>query len=300
MTSAVQVGIVVRAKDRPWFLARALQDIAAQDFTGWKVCIVNDGGDAAAVEGVLADIPDEVRERVVVSHNTCSRGRSAAANQGIRELDSEHLVLHDDDDLWHPRFLSETVAWLNSHPDDIGVVVRTEIVLEEARDGGFVETGRETFWADIDEIRLSDLVEINRWVPISYLYRRVLHDRVGFYDEELHAAEDWDLGLRTLPKYRIGFLDGVPLAFWMHRPGIEGDLGNSMFALASHHERYDVRIRDAALREYVRSHGSGLPLFLVRQLREIVREEIGRALDARPSDMDRVRRRLRALRHGKS
>lgn len=295
--SSPRVGIVVRTKNRPWFLRRALADLGAQEYRAWRACVVNDGGDAAVVDEIIAELPPQDRARIEVIHNVVATGRSAAANRGVRVVDTEFVVLHDDDDLWHPAFLARTVDYLDAHPDEIGVVARTEIVYElPTPDGGFAEAGRGPFWADLHEITYLDLLEVNRWVPIGYLYRSVLHDRVGLYDESIHAAEDWDLGLRTLVRHRIGFIDGEPLAFWMQREGVQGELGNSMFALEEEHARYDAMIRDAALREYTATHGAGLALYLTRFIpdvtRRIVREEIVRELDARPSDLQRLRRRF--------
>ena len=301
MADTARVGIVLRTKNRPWFLARALADIAAQDYPHWHVQIVNDGGERAAVDAAVASL-DVGRERISVTHHEVPRGRSAAANAGVRALETEFIVLHDDDDLWHPSFLSQSVEWLDTHRDDIGVVSRTEIVYEvQAEDGSFREVDRVPFWADLSEITYIDLIEVNRWVPIAYLYRRSLHDKVGLYDETIDAAEDWDLGLRTLVRHHVGFLDGEPLAYWMQRRDVDGELGNSMFVLADDHDRFDKQIRDAALREYAATHGSGLILYLSRlvrdDLRTMIRDEVARELDARPSDMDRVRRRFR-LRRG--
>ncbi len=39
----MSVDIVMRTKDRPVFLARALDDVLAQTFTDWRLTIVNDG-----------------------------------------------------------------------------------------------------------------------------------------------------------------------------------------------------------------------------------------------------------------
>ena len=299
MTAHARVGIVVRTKNRPAFLARALRDINAQTYSDWVVSIVNDGGDAAAVDAVIDAAPGQIAAGAVRVHNAVPTGRSAAANTGVRSVSSDYIVLHDDDDLWHPAFLAETVRWLEENPGDIGVVTRTDIVYEEEKGERYEEVGRETFWASLDAIRFVDLLEVNRWVPIGYLYRRELHDRVGYYDEDIHAAEDWDLGLRTLARYSIGLLDGEALAYWMQRRGVDGEIGNSMFVLAGDHARYDALIRDRALREYVAREGMGLPLYLAGErrreresFREIVREEVKRELDARPSDLDRLRRKL--------
>jgi glycosyltransferase involved in cell wall biosynthesis len=296
-----RVGIVVRTKNRPWFLRRAIADICAQEYDDWEVRVVNDGGDLAAVEGALNALPKAVRDRFTVLHNDPALGRSAAANAGVRALESEFVILHDDDDRWDARFLGETVAWLDSHPEDVGVVVRTEIVYEAADGaGGFVDTARAVFWEDIDRITYSDLLRVNRFVPIAYLYRRAIHARVGYYREDVHAAEDWEFNLRVAAAEHIGFIDGSPLAFWMQRVGVGGELGNSMFALADEHARYDSEIRDEALRDYVGRFGPGLPLYLAHilhtEIPRIVGEEVSREFERRPSDMDRVRRRLRAFR----
>lgn len=286
---AAKAGIVVRTKNRPWFLRRTLRDIQSQHETGWRVRIINDGGDASEVDAAVAELPAELRARIDVTHNQSARGRSAAANQGVRALDTEYVVLHDDDDLWHPTFLSRTVAHLEEHPDEVGVMVRTEIVYEAERGAEFVETGRAPFWPGMSSISYADLLQVNRAVPISYLYRRELHDEIGYYREDLHAVEDWEFNLRTALVHRIGFIDGEPLAFWMQRRGVAGELGNSMYALAAEHDFYDRLVRDEALRAYVSDHGPGLALYLAR----FIQDEVARQLDERLSLGQRLTRAIR-------
>ena len=289
---AARVGVVVRTKNRPWFLRRALADIVAQHFTDWQVHIVNDGGDAAAVEAAMDTVPAALRDRIGVTHNAHAVGRSAAANIGVRALSTRYLVLHDDDDLWHPAFLARTVDHLERTPEDIGVMVATEIVYEAERDGSFVEVGRAPFWRELTEITYSDLLQVNRAVPISYLYRRALHDEVGYYREDLDAVEDWEFNLRTALHHHIGFLPGEPLAYWMQRRGVDGELGNSMYALAAEHDHFDRLVRDEALRAYVQQHGPGLPLYLARY----IQDEVARQLDARRSLSQRLVEEVRQWR----
>jgi glycosyltransferase involved in cell wall biosynthesis len=288
--SAARVGIVVRTKNRPWFLRRTLTDISAQDFADWRVQVVNDGGDPQAVDDALALLPASSRDRVSVTHHAASQGRSAAANAGLAALRTEFVVLHDDDDLWAPTFLSATVTWLDAHAADVGVMVRTDIVYEVARDGGYVEVDRAKFWPQVTEITYSDLLQVNRAVPIAYLYRREIHAELGGYREDLHAVEDWEFYLRTTLKHHIGLLDGPPLAFWTHRVGASGDESNSMFALAGEHERYDKLVRDEALRAYVTDFGPGLPLYLTRFVQDEVARQLAQRVSLSTHLLDRVRR----------
>lgn len=303
-----RVGIVVRTVDRPEFLARALADIGAQSYQDWHVVVVNDGGDRASVEELVGASP--VAGRATVLDSREPGGRCAAANTGVGALDTEFVVIHDDDDLWDASFLDRTVAFLDAHPEDAGVGVATAIVYEERRGDRWVETSRVPFWAELTALRFIDLLEVNRAVPISLLYRRTIHETVGYYDETLDAVEDWEFYLRVLAVGSFGFIGGDPLAFWTQRPGVEGVEGNSMFALGHLHDRDDLAVRDRELRAWVAENGVGLPLYLAdmeRRIREDVRREIERGFEKQRADiradidahqpvvsrLRRLRRRLR-------
>ncbi|TDN87868.1 glycosyltransferase family A protein [Microbacterium sp. BK668] len=299
-----RVAVIVRTKDRPVFLRRALADIAAQTFEDAAIIVVNDGGSREVVDQVVAD--SATAARTVVLDTAAPGGRCAAANAGMRAADAPYVVLHDDDDLWHPEFLSRTVAVLDASPTDAGVMTATEIVYEEQRGEEWVETARVPFWEGLSAVGLSTLLEMNRAVPISFLYRRTLHDEVGYYDEGIDAVEDWEFYLRVTAKHPVSFLGGTALAYWTQRPGTRGPAGNSMFELADAHERDDLAVRDAALREWVHDNGLGLPLFIgllerrrhedLDRLRDELlsaqRDMLIRELDARHPIWSRIRRLL--------
>ena len=276
LSAMPRVSVVVRTKDRSVFLRRALADIAAQTFTDWDVVVVNDGGDGAVVRSVAADSPSA--SRVTVIDSQAPGGRCAAANAGIRVATGEYVVLHDDDDLWHPDFLARTTAALDASPADAGVMVETEIVYERADGAGWVQTHRAPYWQGMTAVSFTALLEVNRAVPISFLYRRALHDELGPYDETLDTVEDWDFYLRVTAKYPLVFLGGTPLAFWTQRPAATGADGNSMFELASQHERDDLAVRDRALREWVIENGPGLPLYIA-SVEKRIRADFAAALE---------------------
>ncbi|MGP0225066.1 glycosyltransferase family 2 protein [Paenarthrobacter sp. NCHU4564] len=301
MTAGARVTIVTRTKNRPIFLARALDDIFGQTFQDFELVIVNDGGDPAAVDRLTSRRPDGERERIITLHHPESVGMEAASNAGIKAGSGEFLVIHDDDDFWAPTFLEQTVAYLDdpAHASESGVMVRTEIVIEEVDGEEIRPVRREIFWADLRQITLADMLKINRAVPISFLYRRSLHDAVGYFDESLPVVGDWEFHLRVLSHSRVGFLDGEPLAFWSQRPESQGHDGNSIFAQATDHTQYDALVRDGHLRDEVAKGGLGSLLYLTRVLAE--QEELIRAqqrrLDESSAKLDHVLERLDALNH---
>jgi glycosyltransferase involved in cell wall biosynthesis len=295
------VGIVVRTKDRPHFLARALRSITAQTYDDWHAFVVNDGGDPVAVAGVVGDLDAADRARVTVLDHPVSLGRWPSANAGVRaatEAGAAYLVLHDDDDSWAPAFLERAAAHLDAHPLAPGVVSRIEIIWEEARPGGpdgYAETGREMFQGHLHDPLLGDTLLFNRFVPIGFLYRREVHDEVGLYDESLSVVGDWSFNLKILAKWSLDYLGDEPLAFWHQRPGARGVDGNSVISAGTDHEKYDALVRDAALRSYVDEHGVGLVLYLTKFIdRRLVEVEEGLRRDINSGESGVVAyRRLR-------
>lgn len=251
---SARVAIVVRTKDRPQFLRRALANIADQTYRDYHVVLVNDAGDPELVDAVVAEVADGLRERVTVLHRTRSTGMEAATNAGLLASDSEFCCIHDDDDLWEPEFLTRTVDFLDDHPENEMVVVRIQIRFEEEVDGTFVETGRKDFWTHLPTITIQELVWVNRMVPIGVLYRRRLHDEVGLYNEALPVVGDWDFNLRVAARHPIGIVD-ERLALWCQRPSASGSSANSINAPLVH-AKYDMEVRAAAIRDEISRGGS--------------------------------------------
>ena len=112
------VAVLVRTKDRPRFLRRALANIAEQTFTDYTVCVINDGGDESATRAILQASPlahllegDAPRLMLLT---TSGGNMEAASNAGLAATDSKFVAIHDDDDLWAPEFLERTVGALRA------------------------------------------------------------------------------------------------------------------------------------------------------------------------------------------
>jgi glycosyltransferase involved in cell wall biosynthesis len=260
------VAVIMRTKDRPQLLRRAIGSVLAQTFTGWHLTIVNDGGDRTTVEAVVSAFPD-LGARADVLHNHEPHGRSAALNQGIKASDSALLAIHDDDDSWHPDFLARTVAHLQS-TSDAAVLVRTELIWERVDGDEVTEEAREKWAPEIRAFTLSDMLAYNRAIPISVLYRRAVHDEIGYFREDIPFDVDWEFWLRlALLPDPLGFIDGETLAYWHQRRGAVGPLLNSVISHDGLHQRTDQQIRDEALRAYARQDGLGVPLYLTALVR---------------------------------
>lgn len=263
---AAEVAVVIRTKDRPVFLRRALDDLLRQTFTDWAAVIVNDGGDKGTLDAVLDEFGTRLDSRLTVIHNESSHGMEAASNEGVAATSSRYLSIHDDDDSWHPDFLRRTTARLEQGPER-AVMVRTEIIHEQIVGQSIVEESRELYAPDIHAITMSSMLGSNQGVPISCLYDRALHGEIGLYDASLPVAGDWEFYLRVLTATPIAFIYEEPLAFYHQRPaGSHGTAGNSVNENHDLHAAYDRLIRDRYLQEEVRAHGYGASLYWTSRL----------------------------------
>lgn len=280
-TGTARVSIVVRTKDRPSMLTRTFDDVLAQTFADWQIIIVNDGGDVADVEKVIASREEQLSGRYLVVHNPESGGRPAAANRGFERANSDYVILHDDDDLWHAEFLARTVAHLDAHPESVAVSVPTEIVTEEADGDVFVEIDRRPFNPPGDIVSLFDLILINRIVPISLLVRGSVQQKIGGWDEMLLCVGDWDFNLRLAAVGRIDYLRGDVLAYWMHRPGVAtGSLANSMYSSTTGHFEFDRLVRERSLRADGPHHEISQLLYLSKFIDERIEAAENRIIEA--------------------
>ncbi|MEX5257321.1 glycosyltransferase [Kocuria arenosa] len=262
------VAVVLRHRDGPARLGRAVDDLLAQTFTDWRLVVVNDGGDAAEVDEALASRRDELAGRVTVLRHRRALGPAAAANRGLRAGESELVLLHHGAEPWPPALLQRAVAHLEDPlVTDDGVVVSTRERSGAGQDVPPGRPGRDLVPPDREVLTLTDVLDGDRTaVDSPFLYRRAVHGVLGDYDETLDAAEVWEFTLRFLETFTVGLLPARP-------PAQRGRTGGSSAA------RGEPAVRDRHLRQWSAEHGIGLPLYL----RRAAAEEAGalhRRLDA--------------------
>lgn len=214
-----KVAVITRTKDRPHFLARAIQSVAQQDYKNYVHVIINDGGDASVLDGVVGRFEKEVREKIKVFHReTSSNAPDTIFNESIDRVSSEYFALHDDDDTWHVSFLSATVLALDNNAKLGACVVRTDKVIEKVNRDKIETVKVEQYLPDVRAISLYRQCIDNQLTPISTLYRRTAYESVGKFDSALPVVGDWEFGIRLLQKFDVEYLDpGYALANYHHR-----------------------------------------------------------------------------------
>jgi len=256
-----KVAVILRTKDRPLFLARAIEDIFNQTYQDFEVIIVNDSSDQNKLELVIKDYLNSGKLKVI--NNKKSEGFAKSSNVGIKNSESDFIVLHDDDDTWDSQFLEKTVGILNksNHNNEYPSGVATHItkIIEEviAENGVIKEISREEYNMTIQNINLFYMLGQNQFAPISFLYRRDVLKQVGYYNEGMPTMDDWDFNQRFLQYYDI-LLIKEPLAYYHVRTSEDQKYANSVTVGKQYMKNLNNFNKNKYLREDIKNGKLGL------------------------------------------
>ncbi|NFO04757.1 glycosyltransferase [Clostridium botulinum] len=253
-----KVAIIMRTKDRNIFLKRAIESVVNQTYKEWILVIVNDGGNIKTVKDILGKY-EKYKEKIQLINNLKSLGMEAASNKGIQSVESDYIVIHDDDDTWENEFLNKTVTYLENNIECSGVITHSNKVIEKV-EGEIISIKKikpfNTYLKQI--IDLYELCLKNLFSPISFIYRRKVFEKIGYYDESLPVLGDWEFNLRFIKLYDIHIIE-ERLANYHQRPQIKkGIYSNSIVGGRKTHLYYETLIKNKLLRVDIKSGKLGM------------------------------------------
>lgn len=200
---APRISVVVPAFNGQFrYLTEAIQSILDQTCTDFELIIVDD----ASTDQTHDIIPSH--PRITYFRRDQNGGQATARNDGAKLAKGEFLAFLDQDDLWEPTFLEETLPILQAmadtaavHTDGYNVNSKNEIV-------GYNRTIQRT-----DDVTVH-LTKGHALHPCGSLFRKTHFDKVKGYDEKMMIWEDRDLQIRLSQKYP---LHHIPKPLYRHR-----------------------------------------------------------------------------------
>lgn len=252
MSKSAKVAVITRTRNRPLFITRAIQSILGQTFSDWIHIVVNDGGNPTLLEEAFAPFSEEYGDRLKIIHQDHS-GMQAASNNGIKASLSDYIVIHDDDDSWHPDFLSETVAFLEEKGENSsyqGAISQTIKISESLSPKGTFKELERSEYVPLNEISLFRVGFENPFPPIAFLYRRKVHETIGLFEEQWDMVADLDFNFRFLKAFEIGIV-AKPLAYyhWRTNKSTPANATNTVTAKALEHGQKLNELKNHYIRE---------------------------------------------------
>jgi GT2 family glycosyltransferase len=200
------ISVIVRTKDRPSLLTRALQSLANQTFMNFEAVVVNDGG--ADVEALL----EHFRQffPIVYVYHPVSKGRTAAINAGHQNAHGDWIAYLDDDDILYPWHFES--LWNATDQGKTKRVVYSSynlVLYKHAQDLQPIKIKGEAFI----EFNRSALL-LNNFIPIhAYLHPAEAAAKIGPWDEQLDRLEDYEFLLRLSKIYEFKNVSKITCAY---------------------------------------------------------------------------------------
>jgi glycosyltransferase involved in cell wall biosynthesis len=222
---APDVAVVIPTYNRRAMVCEAVKSVLAQRNAKFELIVVDDGstdGTWEELTQIAAVANDHAQWEMMRIERTPNRGPATARNTGVAIAAAPFVALLDSDDLWLPHKLNRQIAFMRDHPEY--AISQTEEIW--MRNGRRVNPGarhRKRAGDLFADSLLTCLIS-----PSAVIMRTDLLREAGGFDEDLAAAEDYDLWLRLLTDHKVGLVDEQLV---IRRAGHPGQLSATVPAL---------------------------------------------------------------------
>jgi glycosyltransferase involved in cell wall biosynthesis len=194
------VSVLVASYNFGRYVAAALESVRLQTFGDFEAIVVDDGSTDESL-AVIGQFLDDDRFRLVRQRHG---GQARAKNRGLQEARGQFIAFLDADDYWLPHKLERQLQHFSD--PQIGVVFSRRTLIDA--------DGRPTC-APVDAlpsgIVVDEMFRQNFICFSSAMLRSEVVDHIGWFDERLDLAIDYDFWLRAAQNYAFACVD-EPLA----------------------------------------------------------------------------------------
>lgn len=208
------VSVIVPTYNRDHIIIDALKSIFNQTYRPLEIIVIDDGS-TDNTKSVVQNWAQAYRNENTLSvryiHQT-NQGGNPARNHGIKEASGKFIAFLDSDDLWHANKLEKQMAVMQSASDIGGVYCGLRHVFLES---GVIQPPSPRKYPDGDLLHKILIHDVT--APTStYLIRAEAFEKVGSFDKDLLARQDWDMWIRLATQYKIGVVPEVLVDYREH------------------------------------------------------------------------------------
>ena len=205
-----KVSVIIPTYNRGNYLYSAIKSVLDQTFEDFESIVVDDA--STDNTGQVVKKFDDKRIRYI--RHKENKGGSAARNTGIKSSKGKFIAFLDDDDLWMPSKLEKQLDLINKNPE-IGAVYT----------GAYrINKSQKIIWCKFPSLRgniFPDILKKNYVGSCSsVLVRKECFNRIGLFDENLSAGQDWDMWIRLTKHYQIDYVNEPLVLYRVHEKRI--------------------------------------------------------------------------------
>lgn len=191
-------------------VGETISSLLGQSHSNFEI-VVSDNASSDGTREVVASYDDP---RIRYRRNDHNVGAFPNWNLAIRDARGEHIAVYHADDVYHPDILAAESDFLSGHPEAGAVFTMDDWIDEDGRRIGESRLPPELVGRNLHgfhDVFESLLLHGNNFLRCpTFMARRAVFDRVGFFEEQVEpfrSARDLEFFLRLLREYPIGIID---------------------------------------------------------------------------------------------
>jgi len=209
------VSVIVPVYNRAHLVAETVDSILLQTYRHLEIILINDGSSdnsLSVIKEYEKCFPEKVR--VIDQKN---QGQIVARNKGIKLARGKYIAFLDSDDLWLPDKLEHQIPLFNQ---GVGLVYGgVELINESGETTGFNPCD-----PSVQGNIYPQLLVKNRMTGGSVVVLAEALAKVGLFDPEFKAAENWDLWLRICKEYQARLVNKPVVKYRLHQNNMSKDV----------------------------------------------------------------------------
>lgn len=210
-TKMPRVSVVIPTFNRERYVRGALESVLKQTFRDLEIIVCDDGSTDKTVE-IVRSIRNDAGLPFRIEMLPFNLGVSAARNKAISLAKGEWIAFLDSDDSWKVDKLEKQVAFLDDHPDFIGVGCN----FENVQSGGSLSSQYGPYYFPDASSELFQLLYDCYITTSCFMVKKDTLILAGLFDLSLKNSEDRDLWWRLPALGRIGYINEPLVRYRIH------------------------------------------------------------------------------------
>ncbi|SCY34322.1 glycosyltransferase family 2 protein [Butyrivibrio sp. INlla14] len=200
------VTVIIDTYNRAKELPRAINNILYETYQRFEIVVVDDGSSDNTEEAVKRFTD----ERVKYFKNPQNMGLAASRNVGVKNAKGYYITFQDDDDLCRLEKIEDQVRFLQDRDREIGMTYHETINhinrLENRGSDVIIMPSRNIPDVKKDGYIFPALLPWNFITGPSMMIKKECFEKSGLFDESLFSFEDWEMTLRIVRDFKVGFM----------------------------------------------------------------------------------------------
>ncbi|MDO9231853.1 MAG: glycosyltransferase family 2 protein [bacterium] len=217
----MKISIITPSFNQVKFIERTIQSVLSQNYPDLEY-IVMDGGSTDGTIEVLKKYSDRI-----IWKSESDAGQSNAINKGLKMATGDIVAYLNSDDTYEPEALKKVAEFFQNNPDKKWVYGKCKIIKENDQ-----EIRKPiTFYKNLllKKYNYAKLLSENFISQPATFWKREIHSKIGFFDENEHYCMDYEFWLRIGKKYPAGVINAYLANFRYYATSKSGSVNKKQF-----------------------------------------------------------------------